>query len=273
VGVGIYAATRSEAIASLTTGALIAPVVEESLKGFAVLVVFLVFRDEFDTLLDGIVYAAITALGFAATENVYYIYNYGYLENGLSGLVALVFVRVVLVGWQHAFYSAFIGIGLAITRLTRHRWLKFAAPLAGWSFAVLAHATHNTLAATLGGREGFLIGTLVDWAGWFLMLLVILAAIASERRAIRHHLRDEMESGLITPTQYRTARNAFAQSIASLTGLFSGRYATTKRFYQLCAELAQKKQQRSLLGEEQEIAKIIADLRAEIQRLSPLAAS
>ena len=48
---------------------MIAPIIEESLKGLAVLLVFLLFRKEFDSILDGIVYAAITALGFAATEN------------------------------------------------------------------------------------------------------------------------------------------------------------------------------------------------------------
>jgi RsiW-degrading membrane proteinase PrsW (M82 family) len=71
LGVGIYMFTGSEAIAELTTGSLIAPIIEECLKGFAVVIVFLVFRREFDSILDGIVYAAVAALGFAATENAY----------------------------------------------------------------------------------------------------------------------------------------------------------------------------------------------------------
>ena len=51
-------------------------------------------------MLDGIVYAAITAMVFAATENVLYIYRNGYLENGWIGFWALVFIRVMLVGWR-----------------------------------------------------------------------------------------------------------------------------------------------------------------------------
>ncbi len=87
LGMGVYFITGSEAATDLTTGALIAPVVEESLKGLAVLLVFLIFRTEFDSILDGIVYASIVALGFAATENAYYIYKFGYSENGIQGLL------------------------------------------------------------------------------------------------------------------------------------------------------------------------------------------
>ena len=46
LGMGVYLFTGSEAATDLTTGALIAPVVEESLKGLAVLLVFLIFRSE-----------------------------------------------------------------------------------------------------------------------------------------------------------------------------------------------------------------------------------
>ena len=89
LGLGIYTITASEAITDLTTGTMVAPLVEESLKGFAVLIVFLVFHKEFDSILDGIIYASIAALGFAATENVYYIYNYGYAESGFSCVLFL----------------------------------------------------------------------------------------------------------------------------------------------------------------------------------------
>ena len=41
------------------------------------------------------------------------------------------FVRVILVGWQHPFYTAFIGIGLAISRLSRNTSIKIIAPIIG----------------------------------------------------------------------------------------------------------------------------------------------
>jgi RsiW-degrading membrane proteinase PrsW (M82 family) len=78
-GMGIFLFTNSEQTTQLMTGLLIAPIVEEILKGIAVLIVLLLFKPEFDSVLDGVVYAAIVALGFAAVENSYYIYNFGYL--------------------------------------------------------------------------------------------------------------------------------------------------------------------------------------------------
>ena len=75
---GIYFITHSEFATQLTISTIVAPVVEETLKGTAVLIVFLFFRSEFDSLLDGLIYGGITALGFAATENAWYIYQMGY---------------------------------------------------------------------------------------------------------------------------------------------------------------------------------------------------
>ena len=116
LSIGVYLFTGSDVVSEVGVGSFIAPLVEESLKGLAVLMVYLLFRSQFDSILDGIIYAAITALGFAATENIYYIYTYGYQAHGWSGLVFLAFVRIILVGWQHPFYTAFTGIGLAISR-------------------------------------------------------------------------------------------------------------------------------------------------------------
>jgi RsiW-degrading membrane proteinase PrsW (M82 family) len=149
-GAGIYLFTRSVPATNLATGSLIAPVVEEVLKGVAVLIVFLIAREEFDSLLDGIVYAAIAALGFAATENVFYIYQYGFHQGGFPGLISLAFVRIVLVGWQHPFYSAFVGIGLALARLSPRRNISMLAGLGGLAAAVLLHAAHNTAGSLLG---------------------------------------------------------------------------------------------------------------------------
>lgn len=84
-GIGIYVLTGSEGAAEFGTTSIIAPIIEEGLKGLAVLAVFFLFRHEFDSILDGIVYASITAMGFAAIENVLYIYRNGFLDNGWEG--------------------------------------------------------------------------------------------------------------------------------------------------------------------------------------------
>jgi RsiW-degrading membrane proteinase PrsW (M82 family) len=271
LGMGVFIVTGSEIATELATGALVAPLVEETLKGLAVLLVFLIFRREFDSTLDGIVYAGITALGFAATENAYYIYNYGYLEGGYEGLFGLVFIRVVIVGWQHPFYTAFIGIGLAQARFQRSTWLKLLFPALGWGFAVFTHAVHNTIAGLATSLGGIVIRTFIDWSGWFFMLIFILWAIYREKGWIRENLKEEVVLGIISPNQYKTAFSAWAQNGARLRALLSGEFKATHRFYQLTAELAHKKQQRARMGEERGNTKQISKLRGDLSRLAPQA--
>lgn len=270
LGLGIYLATESEQAAEIATGSMIAPIVEEFLKGFAVLIVFLMHRDEFDSILDGIVYAGITALGFAASENTFYIYNYGFQENGLSGLWGLVFVRVILVGWQHPFYTAFTGIGLAIARRSRSCLVQGLAPLTGLTLAIGLHSFHNTIGEIIPGAAGLILGTILDWTGWFFLFLFILLVIAQERRLLEQYLPEEVSLGVLTAAQARHASSARLQGRVRFKALLNGQYRITHRFFQLCAELAHKKEQLHRLGEEGGNSRIIASLRAELQRLSPL---
>ncbi|MBM3126722.1 MAG: PrsW family intramembrane metalloprotease [Chloroflexi bacterium] len=263
-GIGIFLATNSEAAAEFGTASVIAPIVEEFLKGLAVGIVFLLFRREFDSILDGIIYAGIVALGFAAAENSYYIYAFGYLEGGWEGLIALVFARVLLVGWQHPFYTAFIGIGFAVSRLNRNPLMKFIAPLLGYGVAVATHAFHNTFGSLIGGVEGLAIGTVLDWIGWLIMLAFIIWMISHERNIVRRQLHEEVSNGLITAAQYQRALSPLTLTTAGL----SGRAAS--RFFQVCGELAHKKDQLTRQGEEGGNTVIIESLRKELAALSPL---
>ena len=269
IGAGIYLFTNSKAVTELATGSLVAPVIEESLKAFAVLVVFILARHEFDSLLDGLVYAGIAALGFAAAENAYYIYQYGYLEEGFTGLATLVFVRVLLVGWQHPFYTAFVGLGLAAARTSPRLPVKILAPLAGLSLAVIIHATHNTLSSLLSGAGALLATGAFDWSGWFFMAGVIFYAIWRDQRCIVEQLKEEADKGLISPAQYQTAASSLARFSAMLNALPAGRWGVTQRFYQACAELAHKKQQHATHGNEGGNTVRIQALRAELAKLSP----
>lgn len=270
-GITVFSVTGSEAASDLATGSISAPFVEEGLKGMAVLLVFLFFRREFDSILDGIIYAGIAALGFAATENVLYIWR-GYTADGWSGLFTLVFIRVILVGWQHPFYTAFTGIGLAISRMNRSCLVKVIAPMIGLGFAMFTHSFHNTLAGIpFFGEMTCFIGSFLDWFGVAFMFLVILWANWLEMRTISVQLQEEVQLGLINANQYRTASSALTQFFAKLSALGGGHFRVTIRFYQVCAELAHKKQQLQKLGDEQGNSQIIQQLRAELASLAPYA--
>ncbi|MBS1249467.1 MAG: Protease PrsW [Chloroflexi bacterium] len=268
LGVSVYALTQSQAFADLTMGSLVAPLVEESLKGMAVLLVFLIFHSEFDSLLDGIIYGGITALGFAAAENTYYIYTYGFLEDGWGGLMQLIFIRVILVGWQHPFYTAFIGMGVAVARLNKGPFFKVGMPVVGWAVAVFTHSLHNTVAVLIPGVAGLMIGTFLDWSGWLGLFVVILWATQREKKWIKTHLSSEVEAQIITPEQYHIASSAWRQMATRAQAIFKAKYRPTNRFYQLCGELALKKYQFRKFGEERGNSETITKLQNEMQELS-----
>jgi len=269
-GIGIYVFTGSEGAAEFGTTSIVAPIIEEGLKGLAVLVVFLMFRNEFDSILDGIVYGAITAMGFAAIENVLYIYRNGFLESGWEGFWTLVFIRVLLVGWMHPFFTAFTGIGLAIARMSRNILVKIIAVPMSYMVAVLAHAFHNTFSSLIGGGGGFIVGLLADYFGYIFMLAFIIWMIIHERSILKKNLREEVANGSISQNQYNTAISFF-QTNAHLSALTSGSFGATRQFYQVLGELAHKKEQLAQVGDEGGNTKIIHQLRGELVRLAPLA--
>jgi RsiW-degrading membrane proteinase PrsW (M82 family) len=262
-GIGIYAFTGSEGAAEFGTTSIVAPIIEEFLKGLAVAIVFFMFYREFDSILDGIIYGGVAALGFAATENTLYIFRNGYQEGGWEGLFFLVFVRVILVGWQHPFYTAFTGIGFAVARTNRNMFIKLIAPLIGYGMAVTTHAFHNTFGGLIGGLEGLAVGTIIDWFGWTLMLVFIIWMIVHERNIVRNNLYAEVTSGLISPAQYQKALSPWTVTTAGLSG------RNTSRFYQVCGELAHKKEQARKHGDEGGNLAIIERLRAELASLAP----
>lgn len=271
LGLGVYLFTGSDVIADLTTGSLIAPVIEECLKGFAVLVVFLVFRREFDSIMDGIVYAAIAALGFAATENAYYLFARGYQEEGWGGLLLLFVLRAIVFGWQHPFYTAFTGIAFAAVRMTRNIAAKIFLPIVGLGVAIFAHSLHNTIASVVPGLCGLATLVSVDWSGWLGMLTFVLVALYREQTRLKKYLREEVALGVMSAAQYQVACSAWAQSWAVLRSMGEGGYSATWRFYRLTAELMHKKHQREVVGEESGNTLIIERLRSELIALAPRA--
>jgi protease PrsW len=267
LGESVLMLTGSTAVEEIFSSAVSAPVTEEIFKGLAVLLVFLFFRREFDSVLDGIIYGGVVALGFAATEDVLYYFS-SYVEEGYGGMWVLFFLRFVIFGWQHAFFTAFTGIGLALARLSKNVLVQFGAPLIGLGTAIFVHSLHNSLLVFLAGLAGLAAAVLVAWTGWLLMGAIIFGLIYREKRWLSEHLLEEVQLGVITPGQYQVVSGMFGQTRATFSALGSGRLARTRRFFQLCAELAHKKRQLATMGDEQGNAQIITSLRSELAQLS-----
>ncbi len=267
--VGFYAILQDETLTDIAGGSITAPFVEEFWKGLAVLIIFLIFRKEFDSILDGIVYGAIAGLGFAATENVLYFLG-EYSAGGWGGMFTNFALRVGVFAWGHPFYTSFIGIGFAVSRMNRNILVKLIAPVVGYFLAVFAHSFHNTAVTFAGGLGSVVLIILVEWIGWIIMLGFIVWMIRHERGLLKKHLIEEVNAGRLTQAQYNTAISFF-QFGARFNALSSGALVATSRFYQVCGELAHKKEQLIKYGDERGNAAIIEKLRMEMAQLGPRA--
>jgi hypothetical protein len=148
--------------------------------------------------------------------------------------------------------------------------VKVLAVPVGFSIAVFTHAFHNTFSGLIGGVGGFLAGTAVDYLGFALMLGFVIWMIVRERELLQRHLREEVDKGYLSQKQYHSALSFF-QANAYLSALMSGSFLKTARFYQVCGELAHKKEQFHRLGDERGNLHSIEKLRSELLALSPVA--
>ena len=265
---GLSFVFQSESTAMFTTMTLVAPVVEEALKGFAVLLVYLFFQQEFDSRLDGILFAGVTALGFAATENAWYIYSLGYLPGGWKGFLDLFIIRTLWVGWQHPFYTAFIGLGLAQFRLSpglRNRWIF---PVLGFSAAIFLHTLHNLLAVFLSEPPGYLFSRAWDWTGYLGLLIFIFGVNQREKRWIKKYLAEEVEKNTLTKSQLSSLMRTSTQLAEIRKQPSRETRKQVKRFFHLAGELMHKKRQKAERIKNKNKEANIDYLRSEVRKLS-----
>lgn len=183
----IFGTTRGQ----LVTAAIGAPVIEESLKG-AVLFAYLSFyRQELDELNDGIVYAAMVAIGFAMMENITY-YMRAAVHHELVGVFLL---RGIIAPFGHPLFTSMTGLGVSYAALNRGR-ARVWAPAAGLAVAMLLHGIWNL--STAFGFAGLGIAYGIDLC----VLAILVAVVVAERRALTRLIRTVLTpytaTGLVT---------------------------------------------------------------------------
>ncbi|MBI3761183.1 MAG: PrsW family intramembrane metalloprotease [Chloroflexi bacterium] len=191
---------------AIVEASFIAPITEEGIKGIGVLMVFLIFRREFDSAFDGILYGGLVGFGFAAIENVLYFFSTG----DIGGVVALAFMRAFIFGLNHAFFTSLTGIGLALARYQRSPALKILYILLGFAAAVTAHGLHN-LGATYASEVtwlGLVFSWLLDSTGIIFVFVVIILALRREGGWVADHLQEEVRLGTLTESQLSVAKSA-----------------------------------------------------------------
>jgi RsiW-degrading membrane proteinase PrsW (M82 family) len=191
------------------TASFVAPPVEETAKGLALLILFFVLRHRFTDVLAGIVFGAIVGAGFAWVEDMDYVWKA--LAEGGTELMTMVFVvRVFLFGFGHAFYTGLTGMGFGLARELRSCWLGGLAVIFFFGLAMGGHFFHNFLASFFKGG-GFFVGLLVHWMGVGGLCIVVVGAWVYQWKWIKVELRDEVELGNIGERDYRQVSKWFGR--------------------------------------------------------------
>jgi RsiW-degrading membrane proteinase PrsW (M82 family) len=181
--------------------ALIAPFTEETLKGLAVVMIYLIARREVDDIMDGFVYGAVSGLGFALVENVLYfvaiIAPQPVFEGDvIAGVLQGFYLRVVASGlYGHILWTGLFGIGVAyfVSRRGEATPAKRFAVLSGLVvLAALGHFFWNSPLFSglfpvfpLDGLEYFQLLLYTAIKGLPLFVFVILMIVLARRREHR----------------------------------------------------------------------------------------
>ncbi|MEU5521122.1 PrsW family intramembrane metalloprotease [Streptomyces sp. NPDC047860] len=204
----IATATADPTGANTLGATVIAPVVEESAKAAAVLLVFLFRRRDFTGILDGVVIAGVTATGFAFTENILYLgtaYGTDQLtgDSGVASVTAATFfVRIVMSPFAHPLFTVLTGIGFGIAALStdRQRVRRVLLPLCGLLLAMGMHALWN--GSTTLGQYGFIAVYAAFMVPAFgLLTWLVVWTRQRELRTVRTELPAYAVAGWLTPAE------------------------------------------------------------------------
>jgi RsiW-degrading membrane proteinase PrsW (M82 family) len=216
-----------------------APIVEEIGKALILFIFFFAKKDEFDGVVDGIVYASMAGLGFAMTENILYYGNAAADSGGM--LTATVIVRGFFAPFSHPLFTSLTGIGLGLARQSDNKAVKVLMPIFGLFMAIFMHSIWNA-SAVFGGGAAFVLTYIVVMVPAFLIVMIVVAlSLRREGQVVRQFLVMDIDRGLFTREEFEqlgsiTGRMGSSFNALSRTGVKGWR--TRRRFNQLASELA-----------------------------------
>jgi RsiW-degrading membrane proteinase PrsW (M82 family) len=252
-------------VANLASVSVNAPVVEETVKGIALLGLVVVFRREFDDVLDGIIYGAMIGFGFAFSENLFAYFLPILSDQGTAAGLTNIFFRGVVFGFNHAFWTGTIGAAVGYARLAQSWGERIAVPVTGWAVAAILHGIHNAGASLVEQTSCLSLGVslMVDWGGLLLLLAIAILVLRKESQWIERGLVEEVRRGALSAQEFDLLRSARRRTWVRWNAWSRGgqaAYRAVGRYYQCATELAFKKQHLRSLGDE-------GGNLAEIQRL------
>jgi RsiW-degrading membrane proteinase PrsW (M82 family) len=178
--------------------AIQAPFIEEAAKGLFVLIMVTGRRrHELNSLTDCMVYAGITAVGFAWMEDIVYIAP----ADSPAQMAAVAVARLIFGPFAHPLFTTMTGIGVFFALRRRSFGSKALVILLGYLAAVGMHALWNASLATAGGQ--FFLATYLFWMVPVFLLMVLLGILSRrhEQQLVASKLPAMVAGGLISPNE------------------------------------------------------------------------
>jgi RsiW-degrading membrane proteinase PrsW (M82 family) len=191
----VAAAGGPGASAEFLGAAVQAPIVEEVAKGLGVFILFLAVRRRFDGPVDGIVYAAVVAGGFAFTENILY-FGVAFVDGGALGQTF--FVRGLMSPFAHVMFTAAIGLALGFAARRGARFPVFAFGV-GLVPAIALHAFWNGALFFVGDFYGYYL--LVQVPMFVIAVAIVSLLRRQEGRIIGERLAEYAAVGWFHPQE------------------------------------------------------------------------
>ena len=175
-----------------------APIVEEFAKGLGVFLVFATARRAFDGPVDGVVYGALVAAGFAFTENIQY-FAVSMIEGGAGQLTMTFFLRGILSPFAHVMFTSVTGFALG---LAARRGLSTGAAIGPWfvgmAGAAMLHGLWNGSAQFF---DFFALYATLQVPLFVLFIVGIVLLLREERRLTAERLGEYAAAGWFTPQE------------------------------------------------------------------------
>lgn len=179
-----------------------APSVEEFAKGLGLLILLWVQRRHFNGPLDGLVYAAVIAGGFAFTENILYFGSALKEDAGGQTLVLTFVLRGVLGPFAHITFTACTGLLLGVGAKKTGPFGAILFFILGLIPATILHGLWNSAAIFASGLLGYLAFYAVVEVPLFILWIVAVTLFRrSEITMTRRRLAEYVPYGWLSPAE------------------------------------------------------------------------
>jgi RsiW-degrading membrane proteinase PrsW (M82 family) len=180
--------------------AIQAPIVEETGKGLGLLILFWVARRHFDGPVDGIVYAAWVAGGFAFTENILYFGSELVNVGGFDSSVFEIFlIRGIMSPFAHVMFTLCTGIALGFAARKTGAFGAIGFFVLGLIPAILLHALWNGALFFVADFYGYY--AIVQLPLFLMAVLLVLWLRRQESKLTHDRLGEYASVGWFNPDE------------------------------------------------------------------------